>query len=64
MDYTVAHNHDTYEKVLTETAKQRIRDDHLAGKYQARMDASEPPYMPPSVDPDAYSMVRLSLSPC
>ena len=47
----------TCRKLLSERAKQLIRDANLSGKYAKRKGKLEPPYMAPSDDPDDYSNV-------
>jgi hypothetical protein len=56
----VSRNNIACRKILTETAMQRIQNDHSTGRYVKRVGKLEPAYMPPSADPDDYSKVRLS----
>jgi hypothetical protein len=53
----VLQNKVNQRKILSEGAKRLIREQHLAGAYKNRAERLEPPYMPPSEDPDDYSKV-------
>jgi hypothetical protein len=47
-------------KILTKAAMGLIHTREAAGMYVDREGKLEPPYMPPSVDPESYSKVRAS----
>lgn len=47
----------TQIKILSVTAKSIISEDIRKGTYSNRVDAGEPAFMAPSVDPNTYSLV-------
>ena len=49
-------------KLLTDKAKSIIQAAIEGGVYDSRTGEKEPPFMAPSTDPDAYSMVRVIAS--
>jgi hypothetical protein len=53
----VSQNKVECKKILSEAAKQLIRERHMAGDYKKRAEKLEPPFMPPSENPEDYSKV-------
>jgi hypothetical protein len=48
-----------HRRILSKAARNLIDEAHRAGKYDDRMNRTEPPYMAPSSDPLVYSSVCL-----
>ena len=50
-------NRDACRQILSRTAIEKIKADERSGLHAAKANATEPPFMAPSVDPTMYSKV-------